>query len=59
MCAKRVLARGDIDGAIPDYGVVLGEDNTVTTLIRSADTTNYLPLRRTWLLRHDVIILTR
>jgi hypothetical protein len=23
MCAKRVLARGDIDGAIPDYGVVL------------------------------------
>jgi hypothetical protein len=27
MYAERGLTRGDIDGAIPDYGVVLGEDN--------------------------------
>ena len=27
MYAERALTRGDIDGAIPDYGVVLGEDN--------------------------------
>lgn len=27
MYSKRALTRGDIDGAIPDYGVALGEDN--------------------------------
>lgn len=27
MHSKRALTRGDIDGAIPDYGVALGEDN--------------------------------
>lgn len=39
--------------------IKVGEELTVATLIRSAETTNYLPLRRTRLLRHDLIILTR
>lgn len=39
--------------------IKVGEELTVATLMRSAETTNYLPLRRTRLLRHDLIILTR